>query len=705
MELKRLQAVFGRLNGEELELHPGLNIIEAPNEAGKSTWAAFLRAMLYGVNTAERSKNGSIPDKRHYQPWSGAPMSGTAELSWQGEEITLRRTSPNAAKPMAELTAVYTGTGEPVPALKKGVPGEVLLGVTEPVYRRSAFISGASLAVDADSELEKRITRLVTSGDERSSYTEADERLRRWQRKRRWRNSGALPEAEAKKQETHEKLVRIELENRRLSGLRADEEKLTEEIDALKHELKLHRRDERRAELARQEAAFQAYQAAIREAADAKETLRALREQVGGLTNAAVTAVREASVRFQEAEQDRMEAEAAFREAERACAAIPEPKAGANPKKTPVLVLFLLGVVALLAGFAVGMALIPLPVGAAVGLIAAGLVLLLLACLTQSSGRKLVAAALEEAVRAKELAKQESESAKTRLDACADETASCRAALREALRAIGAAPEDDPAAAADRAEALLRELRDAAIYADNAEKLVGRLAVKPAEQPEPIPEDELEGETRLGKAAAEDYLLRTEERLRNTRRDLNRGEGLFDLLGDPLVLATEEARLRETAERLQAEYDALELASDAMRQANARLQTLFSPLISRRAAALMAQMTDSAYAGVYFDREMKFSAQRSGEGDVRPLEYLSDGTRSQLYLSVRLAICDLLLGGESAAPLVLDDVLLSFDDKRAKDTLRLLRDLSRDRQILLFTCQSRERRLLREVEDEECPLP
>ncbi len=704
MELKRLKAVFGRLNGEELELHPGLNIIEAPNEAGKSTWAAFLRAMFYGVSTSERGKNGSIPDKKHYQPWSGAPMSGTVELRWQEQDITLRRSSPNPTRPMAEVNAVYTGTGEAVPELKKDVPGNVLLGVTEPVYRRSAFISGASLAVDADPDLEKRITRLVTTGEERSSYTEADDRLRRWQRKRRWRNSGALPEAEAQKQALREKLVRIELENKRLSGLREDQEKYGQQIDLLKRELQLHKRDERKAELARQAAAEQAYQDAVAESAEADARLQALREQVGNLNSAAVTAVREASVRWQEAEHDRRDAEAAFHEKDSACAALPDPQPEPNPKKTPMLILFILGVIALLGGFAVGMALLPLPVGAAIGLIAAGLILLLVACLLLASGRKQVREKLAAETQAKELAKQAKDSAEAQLRACTEETDGCRAALTEAPAVLGEGPDADPAAAADRAESLLRELRDAVIIADNAKKLAERLEVSPAAPMEPIPEDELEGETRLGKAAAEDYLLRTEERLRSTNRDLNRGEGLFDLLGDPLVLATEEARLDETARRLQEEYDALELAADAMRQANARLQTLFSPLISRRAAALMGRMTDSAYTGVYFDREMRFSAQRGGEGDVHALEYLSDGTRSQLYLSVRLAITDLLLSGEEPAPLILDDVLLSYDDQRARDTLRLLRELSKDRQILLFTCQSREQRLLNELEAEECQL-
>ena len=41
----------------------------------KSTWAQFLLAMFYGVDTTERAKAGSIPTKTKYKPWSGAPMA------------------------------------------------------------------------------------------------------------------------------------------------------------------------------------------------------------------------------------------------------------------------------------------------------------------------------------------------------------------------------------------------------------------------------------------------------------------------------------------------------------------------------------------------------------------------------------------------------------------------------------------------------
>ena len=84
MILHRMTATFGRLNGDSLTLHEGLNVLTAPNEAGKSTWAAFLLSMLYGVDTAERATRTSLPVKTKYRPWSGRPMEGSLELTWEG---------------------------------------------------------------------------------------------------------------------------------------------------------------------------------------------------------------------------------------------------------------------------------------------------------------------------------------------------------------------------------------------------------------------------------------------------------------------------------------------------------------------------------------------------------------------------------------------------------------------------------------------
>ena len=69
---------------------------------------------------------------------------------------------------------------------------------------------------------------------------------------------------------------------------------------------------------------------------------------------------------------------------------------------------------------------------------------------------------------------------------------------------------------------------------------------------------------------------------------------------------------------------------------------------------------------------------------------LSQGAADQLYLAVRLAISDMVLPAENAVPIVLDDALSSFDDQRCAAALDYLRKEAEKRQILLFTCHSRE---------------
>jgi hypothetical protein len=64
---------------------------------------------------------------------------------------------------MGGCIVTYTGTGERIPELMGKNTGELLLGITEPVFRRSAFITRPEIAVEKDAELEKRITALVTS--------------------------------------------------------------------------------------------------------------------------------------------------------------------------------------------------------------------------------------------------------------------------------------------------------------------------------------------------------------------------------------------------------------------------------------------------------------------------------------------------------------------------------------------------------------
>lgn len=124
MKINKLTASFGKLENETLSLHDGLNVIYAPNESGKSTWCAFIMAMLYGVDSSERARAGYLPDKLRYAPWSGAPMEGSMESTADRRDITITRRTRTKSAPMRDFTAVYTGSSVPVKESTAATPGK-----------------------------------------------------------------------------------------------------------------------------------------------------------------------------------------------------------------------------------------------------------------------------------------------------------------------------------------------------------------------------------------------------------------------------------------------------------------------------------------------------------------------------------------------------------------------------------------------------
>lgn len=194
MKIKKMTTTFGCLDGEVLELSGGMDCFVIPNEGGKSTWAAFLAAMFYGLDS-RRAAKGRLPDKERYAPWSGKPMEGTVELSLEGRTIVLQRTSLRG-KPFGVFRAWDQNTGLAISSLTAENCGRELLGVEREVFRRSAFLTGSELAISPDQDLSRRLSALAASGRETDSFLQADSRLRSWQNHLRYHQSGEIPRLE-----------------------------------------------------------------------------------------------------------------------------------------------------------------------------------------------------------------------------------------------------------------------------------------------------------------------------------------------------------------------------------------------------------------------------------------------------------------------------------------------------------------------------
>ena len=209
MRIYRMTATFGKLEHETLELQPGLNIITAPNEWGKSTWCAFLVAMLYGLDTRAKTTKTTLADKERYAPWSGAPMAGRIDLRWNGRDITIERRTKRRI-PLGEFRAYETESGLPVTELTAQNCGQMLLGVEQTVFRRAGFIRHADLPVTQDEALRRRLNALVTTGDDSGAADRLAASLKDLKNRCRYNRSGLLPQAEARREELESKINELD---------------------------------------------------------------------------------------------------------------------------------------------------------------------------------------------------------------------------------------------------------------------------------------------------------------------------------------------------------------------------------------------------------------------------------------------------------------------------------------------------------------
>lgn len=665
MDFQHIEATFGKLEHRSLSFSKGLNIIEAPNESGKSTLLAFLRVMLYGFPPRER---GAMADKNRYAPWSLSPMRGTLALTCEKGGITLQRDTARANSPMGRFSAVYTGSGEAVDGLTAADCGETLLGVPCEVYERSAFIRQSSLTVDASAELERRIAALITTGEEGQSFSEASAALKKQLNARKYNKSGRIPalEAEISAQERAlDELSQLTRSKRKaeeaLAAFDAEEASLREQLRT--HDL-CDAQDARRAAAEARQAwqstenkAEHLRRALIEQNVPARDALEQGRARLNALS----------SLKAADAQKRCDDAEAALSDFD------------ARPAERPRSLLPYIIVSAVLLLLFIFVSALPSPVALA-GCIVSGAALAALLVLNWNNARK-VRAAHEEKRGVLEQALRDARS-----DAAAQQKL-YDAAARELLVLIPAGDISRVGAYLDAAlqkyaelDALTREARDLSLRCEllSARVPKGDIPDEPTERP---------ARSRTELQTALDALA---QRRREAQSTFDYTSGRCRAIGDAAELEAALTQKRDELAQKQAEYDAIALAMESLQSANTALQNRFSPALSRRAGELFSRLTGGKYESVLLDRTFSAQAGETGESVSHDAQLLSLGTLDQLYLAVRLAICESALPADDPPPIVLDDALVRFDDERCRAALELLLEESKSRQILLFTCQHRE---------------
>jgi uncharacterized protein YhaN len=145
------------------------------------------------------------------------------------------------------------------------------------------------------------------------------------------------------------------------------------------------------------------------------------------------------------------------------------------------------------------------------------------------------------------------------------------------------------------------------------------------------------------------------------------------------------AQARAEHERVIALRETLETTRRFLEQAQDRVHKDIAPALAAKVTDWLPLITDGRYVGCSVDpAKLKLRVFDALRQDYEA-ELMSRGTLEQIYLLLRVAIADLIVEPGETCPLLLDDVTVHCDSKRKVAVLDLLHELSRDRQIIVFS--------------------
>jgi uncharacterized protein YhaN len=180
------------------------------------------------------------------------------------------------------------------------------------------------------------------------------------------------------------------------------------------------------------------------------------------------------------------------------------------------------------------------------------------------------------------------------------------------------------------------------------------------------------------------------DEVKSQRQDCENRRKVLDEVQDQAARHEQEAQfaistLEADAERFVRLRVAIQLLRgqiDAFRQQNQ------GPFMEK-ASRWFAQVTGGAFSGIGTSfgagDEPVIAGQRAGSMDEVRVPGMSEGTRDQLFLALRFAGLELHLEEHEPMPMILDDLLVHFDDTRATHALAAIAKLAESSQVLLFT--------------------
>ena len=162
------------------------------------------------------------------------------------------------------------------------------------------------------------------------------------------------------------------------------------------------------------------------------------------------------------------------------------------------------------------------------------------------------------------------------------------------------------------------------------------------------------------------------------------------------VVESTSGRLAEIVEELEEllNYnDTIEIAKEVLKESYDELKNNVGPEFDKKLSYIVKKITNGKYDDVYIDINHNIK-MKTEHGEYVNLERFSTGTIEQVNLALRLAYIDTI--SKESLPIILDEAFAFYDDERLANIMRFLSEEYINRQVIIFTCSNREKKIIDE---------
>ena len=745
---------FGAINDMTLEFSPKINVIEGPNEAGKSTIAAFIKYMLYGFDSSD---GGECSERKKRISWTTGMAQGSMYVKVKDKRYLITRStvaSDNSPRPTykEESSIIDLETGSP--AFGKMNAGDVFFKVDSSLFDNTAFIGQIGDSSFSEESVKESIENIIVSGNEKINSQRAVKSISEKMEEliHQSGNGGAIYELMRLEHEIEEKLESCNDDNRRILIKESELHKIREtkalaenkleklrELDSCYRNVmliqtfdELHKLEEDA------EAKNEAYNSFI-----AANTKADFVPDENYLTDLAVArkGVNEAYHTLGEARESYAEQRGIVgitKEIESAITRADE-EGGENNILSRAAVFFknialgtsftilgAIGVIAaivlfVLAGENSTNIILPIVIGVASLALAGyfGFSLITNYKALKALEKNFSTTTYKDLKGKLEVIRE----ARTRRDTLASSVENARLSLERAkeryeaqknelieliLRWGEEPPASDLNPFLDALEEKVREyldeknrLFDEKVNIEITVREIRRTLADKSEvdiraQVSPLKRKALVGINHdgiIGGISEARAVIAEQDRLAFDAE--NELMLLKSRAGDPGEYYSRINSVATRREELHDRHKAYYVALRAIESASDNLRRDISPRLGEYATKLMSVMTDKKYKAFAINNDLQVTF-RAEDGDDKSVDFLSGGTRDLAYIAVRAALIDMLY--KEKPPIIFDESFAHQDNIRARSMMKGIANLAKEGcQSFIFTCRSREGSIAKEI--------